>query len=423
MFLKKSLEIEQKTTSGVYLQTLTGVRAVAVLWTLLLHMWGITLGGALYIPLPFEAQIGIRTLAESGEWGVRIFFVLSGFLLSLPYLKQNDARTFWQRTKTFYERRAVRILPAYYALLLVLLYLTLFGYSKLPSTSYMLGHVLFINSWWYEPPLRGVFWSLSVEVCFYLVLPFLITALRPGRWPYLFIGAFMVAFLFRVVLRHYAIAGNPQLWELSFSFMGQMEYFIAGMMAAYFFARRQPEGRVGDRFMFVGLLMISIELQLFFRHPERLMAWFQPIHYAFTPLVALAIALFIYGAAAGGRFARALLGNKVMVFIGTISFSLYLWHTVFMDAFAHAGLLDGLMPWNRFAIASLYLLPPILITSMASYWLVEMPFLRIRHQSDEPNSGSWISRHPVQALALAGLVLVLLTAIANLAYGVNHPAR
>ena len=175
MFLKKSLEIEQKTTSGVFLQTLTGVRAVAVLWTLLLHMWGITRGGALYIPLPFEGQIGIRTLAESGEWGVRIFFVLSGFLLSLPYLKQNDARAFLQRTKTFYERRAVRILPAYYVLLLVLLYLTLFGYSKLPSTSYMFGHVLFINSWWYEPPLRGVFWSLSVEVCFYLVLPFLIT--------------------------------------------------------------------------------------------------------------------------------------------------------------------------------------------------------------------------------------------------------
>lgn len=419
MFLQKSLEIERQTTSGLYLDTLTGVRAVAVLWTLLLHLWGITGGGALEIPLPFGAHLGIRNLAASGEWGVRIFFVLSGFLLSLPYLSRRSDEHFWQRTKTFWARRAVRILPAYYALLVVMLYLCLFGYAKLPSTTYMLGHVLFINSWWMEPPIRGVFWSLPVEVCFYLVLPFLIVLLRPGRWVWLFVGAFAAAFLFRVVLRHYALAGHPHLWELSYFFAGQSEYFVAGMLAAYCFVSRRPTGAMGDTFLAAATLLIAIELQLFFVHPERLIAKFEEIHYAFTPIIALTLGLFLLGAAAGGRVARWILGSKFMVFTGTISFSLYLWHTVFLDAFEHAQLLQGLTQWNRFAVASLYLLPPIAVVSIASYWLIEVPFLRIRHHAGDSSAG-WIARNPVRALAWAGAALVTLAAMANWAYRINH---
>ncbi len=419
MFFQKSLEIERQTTSGLYLDTLTGVRAVAVLWTLLLHMWGITRGGELVVPLPLGLDFSIQTLAASGEWGVRIFFVLSGFLLSLPYLTKPAMGTFWQRTRRFYERRAVRILPAYYALLLVMLYLCLFGYGPLPSASYMLGHVLFINSWWAEPPIRGVFWSLPVEVCFYLVLPFLIPLLQARRWGWLLVGSFLLAFLFRVVLRHYALAGHPRLWELAFSFLGQMEYFMAGMLAAHWHLHRKPNGRAGDAMLVTAVALTALELQWFFKHPEKIMAWFGPIHYAFTPLIALTLGLFVLGAAAGGSLARWLLGNRAMVFLGTISFSLYLWHTVFMDAFEHARLLEGLTSWNRFVVASLYLLPPIFLASMASYWLVETPFLRIRHHGGGQDAG-WIARYPVRALAWAGAGLVVLAALANLAYGINH---
>ena len=422
MFLKQSLEIEKKTSSGMYLDTLTGVRAVAVLWTLLFHMWGITRGGDLLIYLPFGRELNLRLLAQNGEWGVRIFFVLSGFLLSLPFLRQDHAPAFMQRARTFYVRRALRILPAYYALLLVMLYLCLFGYDKLPSPSYMFGHVLFINHWWMEAPIRGVFWTLPVEVCFYLVLPVLILALQPKRWPFLLIGTIAFVFAFKVVLRHYAQAGHPQLWPLGLSFLAQMEYFIAGMLAAYLFHHLEPSGKSGDRWMLLSMFLVLIQLQLFGRHLERVLAWFPQSHYAFASLSALTLAMFLYGAAAAGPIARALLANKAMVFIGTISFSLYLWHTVVMDAFDHAQLLNGIPSEVKFGVACLYMLPPILIVSIASYWLIEVPFLKARHNAKQ-ESASWVSRQPVHALALFGATLVALTWIANLAFSVNHPAK
>lgn len=422
MFLKQSLEIEKKTSSGMYLDTLTGIRAVAVLWTLLLHMWGITRGGDLLIHLPFGRELNLRLLAQNGEWGVRIFFVLSGFLLSLPYLRQESTRSFVQKACTFYERRALRILPAYYTLLLVMLYLCLFGYDKLPSSSYMLGHVLFINHWWMEAPIRGVFWTLPVEVCFYIVLPVLILSLQPKRWPFLLGGTVALVFVFKVLLRHYAQAGYPQLWSLSISFLAQMEYFVAGMLAAYFFHHLRPSEKSGDRWMLFSVFLVLIQLQLFGRHLERVLAWFPQSHYAFASLSAFTLAMFIYGAAAAGPIARSLLANRTMVFIGTISFSLYLWHTVVMDAFDHAKLLNGIPSEIKFAVACLYMVPPILIISVASYWFIEVPFLKARHNANQ-QEGSWVTRRPIHALAFFGVALVGLTWIANAALSVNHPIK
>jgi peptidoglycan/LPS O-acetylase OafA/YrhL len=422
MFLKQSLEVERKTSSGMYLDTLTGVRAVAVLWTLILHMWGITHGGDLLIPNPFGRDLNMRLFAQSGEWGVRIFFVLSGFLLSLPYLRQTTTIPLWQKALNFYERRALRILPAYYALLLVMLYLCLFGYDKLPSPSYMLGHVLFINHWWMEAPIRGIFWTLPVEVSFYLVLPVLILALNPRHWLLLLLGTVTLVFCFKVAIRYYAQAGHPDLWPLGISFLAQMEYFVAGMLAAHFFVQRRPSGKNGDRWMLLAVILVVLQLQLFGRHVERVLAWYPHSHYTFSFFSAVTLAMFTYGAAAAGPAARMLLGNRGMVFIGTISFSLYLWHTVFMDAFDHARLLQGIPTDIKFSVACLYMLPPIFIASMASYWFIELPFLRIRHDTGQ-QSGNWITRRPVAALALAGVMLVVLTWIANLAFAVNHPVK
>jgi peptidoglycan/LPS O-acetylase OafA/YrhL len=287
----------------------------------------------------------------------------------------------------------------------------------------MLGHVLFINHWWMEAPIRGIFWTLPVEVCFYLVLPILILTLKPKRWVFLTLGTLITVFLFKLTIRHYAQAGHHQLWPLGISFLAQMEYFVAGMLAAYFFVHRQPTGKIGDRWILLAVVLVIIEIQLFGRQRnlERVLAFAPHSHYAFASLSAIVLAMFAYGAAAAGPVARALLGNKLMVFIGTISFSLYLWHTVLMDAFEHARLLQGIPTNIKFAVACLYMLPPIFIVSIASYWFIEVPFLKIRH-SNQNSHGNWIIQHPVKALALSGAILVALTWVANLAYSVNHPA-
>ena len=122
MLLRDALAVEKETSSGLYLDTLTGARAVAVMWVFVLHIWKFAGEGALPVTTPFGVWFDLQHFVAQGEWGVRLFFALSGFLLSLPYLtRESKKKTFWNNTATFYERRALRILPGYYAILLVLL--------------------------------------------------------------------------------------------------------------------------------------------------------------------------------------------------------------------------------------------------------------------------------------------------------------
>ena len=167
------LSAEKETSSGVYIKNLTGVRGLAVLWVIAVHTWSLNGGGNIKVPTPFGTSIGLTSLVRMGEWGVDIFFVLSGFLLTIPFLHKKEDENFLQTTLNFYSRRAMRLLPAYYLVLFFMLYLSLYGFGATPSTSYMASHVFFINYWWDLPSIRGVFWTLPAEVGFYISLPFL----------------------------------------------------------------------------------------------------------------------------------------------------------------------------------------------------------------------------------------------------------
>jgi peptidoglycan/LPS O-acetylase OafA/YrhL len=122
MTFKNFLELEKKTSSGLYLENLTGIRALAVLWVLILHTWAITGGGNVSFNIPFtNHEIGVARVIRMGEWGVDIFFVLSGFLLTTPFLRARKSTPFIEGTLDFYRRRAFRLIPAYYFTKLVLI--------------------------------------------------------------------------------------------------------------------------------------------------------------------------------------------------------------------------------------------------------------------------------------------------------------
>ena len=424
MLLRDALAVEKETSSGLYLDTLTGARAVAVMWVFVLHIWKFAGEGALPVTTPFGVWFDLQHFVAQGEWGVRLFFALSGFLLSLPYLtRESKKKTFWNNTATFYERRALRILPGYYAILLVLLITGVLGLTTLPSASLMFGHTAFINFWWMEPALLGVFWTLPVEITFYLLFPWLVKLLKPRSWWVLLIGCILAAFISRFLMRHYALNGHEWVWGFGSSFAAQMEFFIFGMLAALCFVRIKPSPRTGDLCMIFGALLMALMVWATGPRVMDLIHWYGSIHYAFYVPSALAIAVFVFGAAAGGPLARALLANRVMMFIGTISFSLYLWHTFFMLLITfdprHFG---EPSTWRSVAIASLFVLPPTLMAAYASYRWVELPFLKIRHHAQGTHAG-WFSRHPMLTLALAAATLVFLTGIANLTVHLALPLK
>jgi peptidoglycan/LPS O-acetylase OafA/YrhL len=140
-----------------------GLRALAVSGVMLLH-WGPAWVGRLHL----------------GDGGVRLFFVISGFLITGILLRarariESGGAGFGDEMKTFYVRRTLRIFPPYYAVLFIVLGLVLAGYMTAPSLG---AHFAYLSNFWaYRhslPKVGGHFWSLAVEEQFYLIWPALI---------------------------------------------------------------------------------------------------------------------------------------------------------------------------------------------------------------------------------------------------------
>ncbi|HEX4205268.1 MAG TPA: acyltransferase, partial [Ktedonobacteraceae bacterium] len=130
---------------------------------------------------PAQMPVLVSSLALAGDSGVTLFFILSGFLLFMPYAKTLLFDAPWPSLRVFYLRRALRILPAYYV--------TLFAMILLYSPSYLqpdhLKQLFFFLTLFMDSSthtfkaINGPFWSLAVEWQFYLLLPLLMLAIRP----------------------------------------------------------------------------------------------------------------------------------------------------------------------------------------------------------------------------------------------------
>jgi peptidoglycan/LPS O-acetylase OafA/YrhL len=156
--------VRTRAASGRHVPALDGVRGIAVLLVLAFHAW------------PHRAWTAF------GWTGVDLFFVLSGFLITGVLV---DGRNTPDRARTFYVRRALRIMPLYYgALLLLLVVLPLVHppqdavYAEIAGAQAWLW--TYTSNWFiglHHPPFFNYvnhFWSLAVEEQFYLLWPFVV---------------------------------------------------------------------------------------------------------------------------------------------------------------------------------------------------------------------------------------------------------
>ncbi|WP_279214355.1 acyltransferase family protein [Delftia acidovorans] len=418
MSFQNFVELEKKTSSGIYLDNLTGIRALAVLWVLIFHTWEASGGGSLSFSIPIvNINIGLTRLVKMGSWGVDIFFVLSGFLLTIPLLRQKDDQNFGNSLLEFYKRRALRIFPAYYFTLLILIYLLLFGLGNLPKTGEMLLHTLLINPWFDVAPLRGAFWSLPVEALFYVFLPFLILFSKKTKAFYkIFISIVILAILFRYAI--FNISTIEDKGKYLFSFFGRMDQFAIGAICAYLSLQKRTTPRKGMWILIAGIIGMITFIAII----DRRGSMFEKrdyFYYFYQSIVAFISALIIFGATTQSKLARGLFGNRAMIFIGTISYSIYLWHTIFLDIFYTGNVSHGIPLDSRLSAAILYTWPPILLASLGTYLFIERPFLGIRHHSKEkPNS--FLSKNPVAFLILCATAIIILTAASREIFQINH---
>lgn len=364
-----------------HVRGLTGLRGVAAGWVLLLHAlqfgggtsWPLSIGGWTFDP---------GWLAGCGYFGVDLFFVLSGFLLSLPYHRAAAGEREWPSLKRFWLHRVRRVLPAYWLQLLVLVigFAWLGQHGRIEPLN-VVGHVLLVQNLLPEAQLLNpVYWSMPVEWDFYVVLPLIALLLTRASGWLVALLALVWAISFRLLC--YLSWFDPALAEwISYPNVHQLpariDQFFAGVLAAWLLVRRPGWLVRPDWWLWAGIAGVLAMVVAAGPRGDFLIAFDAPYLFFHHSLLAIAFAMVVVGVAAGSRWGRRLFAGPVLVWTGLVSYSLYLWHYIVLQVVNGSVPLAamGLSPMQGVLLVSV---PLALLVAWLSYRFVERPFLESR---------------------------------------------
>jgi peptidoglycan/LPS O-acetylase OafA/YrhL len=350
---------------------LTGLRALAAGWVVAYHLWLIAAKPAIALP---GLHVDLTPLAAMGWLGVDVFFVLSGFVLTWQVLHdRRDAAPFargrfLRDAGAFVRRRVLRVYPAYFATLTVLLPL---GWHGLTAPADDLRdvalHLVMAHNAVpaYASTINGVYWSMPFEWQFYLVFPLLVLPLLARRTAWLLAGGVAVAALAKLVSA--TIGPGAEIAQLPW----RIDEFVVGMAAAVFAVRGGLSPRVRTALAWLGLAsLIAGAYAIAARDP----IWWQPgaLPFVRAAWIDATVATLVVGLTAAGEPVSRFFARAPMVWLGTISYSIYLWHlpTLLLvrahlqQSFATLSLASTLA-WGLCAA---------LAVSALSYYAVEAPF-------------------------------------------------
>jgi peptidoglycan/LPS O-acetylase OafA/YrhL len=167
------MKLRRITTHGNWIPEIDGLRFVAIVATLLVHILGETVirGGHTFSA---RAEALVPDLIDRGGRGVLLFFAISGFILAQPFLRQHllhgQAVSIW----AFFKRRLTRLEPPYIlSLLFYMVALAIYQHHLGSLILPLLAHIVYLHNFTSLAALNFVAWSLEVEVQFYLLAPVL----------------------------------------------------------------------------------------------------------------------------------------------------------------------------------------------------------------------------------------------------------
>lgn len=306
------------------LPSLDGLRAISISLVILGHM-----GTCGLAPAFFERY---------ANFGVQIFFVLSGYLITKLLLTERE-RSGRIDLGAFYYRRVLRIFPPAYVFMLTMLLVNRPAiWSALPALTYTANYAP--GAPWY----LGHLWSLSVEEQFYLLWPLCLVLFFASRRAIL-VGAILCAPLTNVLLHFTHL--QPYM---GMAFPSVTDSLALGCLSAIL----APDF---SHKLFFCAGPLAVALQTIPSNGPASAAFHVLLIY---PLVHVLIAVFLVHSV---QREYVLLNFQPLVWIGTISYSLYLWQQAFLNPTRHPG---ALAPAGA------------LVCAVMSYYFVEQPFLRLR---------------------------------------------
>ncbi len=333
-----------------YRQEIDGLRAIAVMGVILYH-------------------VGLKSIS-AGYAGVDVFFVISGFLIGGIIFRERANGTF--RYRNFYARRARRILPALFTV--ILLSMLAGWWTMMPQTLRYFGGaalstLLFISNIWFfqvidyfnpaalKDPLIHT-WSLAVEEQFYFFVPLLFGLL----WRFGTKVLFWVFATLALISLATAVLTNIDSPMAAFYLIHTRAWeLFAGVLAALAFPKLAVSPRTSGWLANLGLLLILAGLGLIPAH----VPW--PGGWTIIPVTGTVLVL-LFGQAPS--LARTALTLRPLTLIGLVSYSAYLWHQPLISFLDLAGY--PLSGW----LQALATVAAILAASWLSWRFIEQPFRR-----------------------------------------------
>jgi peptidoglycan/LPS O-acetylase OafA/YrhL len=410
-------------TNGVgknaHLAGLDSVRGVAVLFVVLYHCWALSGGPLVTLTIPETGfQLPLSHYLSGLGYGVDIFFVLSGFLLSIPWHKAYYECARPPHVGAYLKRRMLRIVPPYWFMLIILL--TLLTGSVIPweavasksGVANVMASLLFMQYLFPQASstfgVNGAVWTLTIEMIFYLTLPIFVLSFLGRRWQVslpvaAFVSAGWIFLSFHSLdplidlywnsVKAFGVPREALRIFASQQYPSTLFQFGVGMTLANFWVYRTRAVHKGwiaiATHPLISALTACLGLVLLIYgvfHVEDASA-VEGYHYVTHLATTAGTGLMILGSLNGGPLLRSVFAFVPLRFIGLIGYSVFLWHfplivlaeryPIFLDATAY----------DRWIGITLLVLPGVLLLGTVLYLLIEKPFI-VSRQNTVPFAGS-----------------------------------
>ena len=327
------------TPKRLEIGVLYGFRALMVLFVANFHLWQQSWVPQ-YVTL-FGRVISLDFWTRSSYVFVDGMILLSGFLLYLPFARQPLEGTPVPKTGEFYLRRAARILPSYLFAVLAALLLIAVPQRLYATTGQMVhdvaAHLTFTFLFWPQTyiatPLNVSLWTIAVEMQFYLIFPLL------ARWmqkrPALTAGGMMLAgWAYRLWAAFSGLDTSMLLNQLP----AFLDVYALGFLGASAYVRlrlqrqsRRMQMASGMLAVILFVLGIAVLVELLMFQSASGAAGYESLRLSQMGIrlpLAVTLLVMMLSAAFWPGFLQKLLDNRLMRFLSTISFNLYIWHQV-----------------------------------------------------------------------------------------------
>ncbi|WP_103905555.1 acyltransferase family protein [Sphingobacterium lactis] len=320
-------------------EDIQGLRAIAVILVFLFHLNSNYLSG--------------------GFIGVDIFFVISGYLITTNIIRKKEINEF--KFIDFYLGRIKRLIPVYIIFLLIIaiagaiiwlpadIYLlrrNLFHASIFNSNNYLMTLDNYFGAASSENPLLHT-WTLSIEMQFYFILPLLLILVK-NKYHTLLLGGLTLLLFAYSIYNTYYIDNSSKMY---FSLPARMPELLLGCLLSTSGAKHfEFKNKIIQNFLAILSVLVIILCAIFYNEQFPF-----PGIWVIIPLLAVCILLKTVNSSINTK----ILSNKILVHIGKLSYSIYLWHWAIMAFIRYY--------YSNYEFSIIQMLMIILVTYILSY--------------------------------------------------------